>query len=284
MSLNHENATQPEYGHRLIPALVDELARTTPNYLFALLPRSAQFADGLREVTISAFARAVNRAASWIESTVGKSTDFETIAYIGPGKSLSRQEGKRLELTLHSRSQVLYHCHRCFQTGLQGSFKWGTPRDKIHQLRRRKTLLPSPRNSVEGHLSLFDHTRCHTLLSPTETKIDHILAERPMRHFVVTTLDDFLAEGSVAQYTYDKSFENAAHDPFIVIHTSGSTGLPKPITIHQGGLATIDAHHLLSPLNGYKAQVNISEGPVRIFTSLPPFHVSNRHIYAISPC
>ena len=84
MATNHEHAGQPEYGHRLIPKLLDELARTTPNRVFALIPRSAQFADGLQDVTISTFARAVNRAASWIESAIGKSTDFETIAYIGP--------------------------------------------------------------------------------------------------------------------------------------------------------------------------------------------------------
>ena len=95
-----------------------------------------------------------------------------------------------------------------------------------------------------------------------------------MRHFSVATVNELLAEGSVAQYTYDKSFKNAAHDPFIVIHTSGSTGLPKPITIRQGGLATIDAHRLMSPLNGYKPLATVSEGPLRVFTSLPPFHVS----------
>ena len=84
MATNHQDAGQPEYGHRLIPNLLDELAKTTPNHVFALIPRSAQFADGLQDVTISAFARAVNRAASWIESKVGKGTDLETIAYIGP--------------------------------------------------------------------------------------------------------------------------------------------------------------------------------------------------------
>ncbi|MCJ1401925.1 hypothetical protein MMC11_005142 [Xylographa trunciseda] len=237
MSPNHENATQPVYGHRLIPTLVDELAESTPNYVFALVPRSAQFADGLKHVTISTFARAVNRAASWMESTIGNSADFETIAYLGPADL-------RYYIIAIAASKLGY-----------------------------TTLLPSPRNSVEGHLSLFDHTKCNTLLSAAETKIDHILAERPMRYFVVATLDELLAEGSVAQYAYNKTFEDAAHDPFIVIHTSGSTGLPKPITLRQGGLATIDAHHLISPLNGCKPQVEISEGPARVFSSLPPFHV-----------
>ena len=130
---------------------------------------------------------------------------------------------------------------------------------------------------MQGHLSLLDHTECHTLLSAPETKVDHLLAERPMRHFNVAPVNELIAEGSVSQFAYDKSFENAAHDPFIVIHTSGSTGLPKPITIRQGGLATVDAHHLMSPFNGYKPLAMVSEGPLRSFTSLPPFHVSNRN-------
>lgn len=96
-----------------------------------------------------------------------------------------------------------------------------------------------------------------------------------MRHLSVATLSDLLAEGPVAQYAYDKSFEDAAHDPFIVIHTSGSTGLPKPITIRQGGLATIDAHRLMSKLNGYKPLVTITGAPLHAFNSLPPFHVSS---------
>ena len=109
-----------------------------------------------------------------------------------------------------------------------------------------------------------------------------------MRHFSVAAINELLAEGSVAQYTYEKTFEHAAQDPFIVIHTSGSTGLPKPIIIRHGGLATIDAHRLLSPLNGHKPMVKVMEGPLRAFTSLPPFHVSSSlfsepsiYIYAI---
>ena len=84
MSSNNEYIDQPRYGQRLIPKFVDELAKTTPNRVFALIPRSAQYADGLQDVTISTFARAINRAASWMESNIGKGTDFETIAYIGP--------------------------------------------------------------------------------------------------------------------------------------------------------------------------------------------------------
>lgn len=95
-----------------------------------------------------------------------------------------------------------------------------------------------------------------------------------MRHYVVATLQDFLDNGSLDRYPYNKSFEEDAADPFVVIHTSGSTGLPKPITIYLGALATMDAQHLMPSFEGYPPQVQLAQGPVRVFSGLPPFHVS----------
>ena len=129
---------------------------------------------------------------------------------------------------------------------------------------------------MEGILSLFNSTNCHILLSAPETKVDHILEKRSMRHAVIRTFDEWLAQKSVAHYPYEKSFEEAAHDDFIVIHTSGSTGLPKPITLRHGGLATPDSHHVMPPLDGYGPSVIIpaaGQSPKRIFMTMPPFHV-----------
>lgn len=137
-----------------------------------------------------------------------------------------------------------------------------------------KTLLSSPRNSIEGHLSLFEHTNCHTVISDSGTKVDELLIKRPMRHFTVPALLDCLNEGPATSYPYQKSFEEGALDPFVVIHTSGSTGLPKPITVRLGSLATIDAQNLLPPFEGYDPQIKYTEGHIRVFPGLPPYHVS----------
>ena len=87
MTSNHITTPAVDYGHRLIPSLVDEYARTDPDYVFALVPKTADFKDGLREITISAFARAVDEVASRIDSRLGKCTTFDTIAYLGPSQS-----------------------------------------------------------------------------------------------------------------------------------------------------------------------------------------------------
>ena len=125
-------------------------------------------------------------------------------------------------------------------------------------------------------LSLLNITDCHLLVSAPESKVDHILEKRPMPHHVIRTFDQWMAVENVSHYPYEKSFEEAAHDPFIVIHTSGSTGLPKPITLHHGGLATPDAHHVMPPSAGFDPEVILpgDQGNLSIFASLPPFHVS----------
>lgn len=90
MATDHVYMNGSAYGHVLIPDQLDNLARSDPDHVFASLPRSATFADGLYDITFRTFARAVNRVAWWLESTLGKSTTFETIAYIGPGGILLR--------------------------------------------------------------------------------------------------------------------------------------------------------------------------------------------------
>ena len=120
MATNHTTTPPTDYGHRLIPSLVDEYARTDPDYVFALIPRTVNFADGLQKITISTFARAVNEIAWRCESVLGKSTDFDTIAYIGPSWSLPRRTLTASELMLGSGSQVLGHCDRCCESRLQG--------------------------------------------------------------------------------------------------------------------------------------------------------------------
>ena len=81
-----ENTKRTEYGRTLIPSMVEELAIITPQFVFAQVPKSSQFADGLIDVTIKKFASAIDRAAFWIESLLGKTDDSSVIAYLGPSK------------------------------------------------------------------------------------------------------------------------------------------------------------------------------------------------------
>jgi hypothetical protein len=87
MTDKSNTAQRVDYGRRLIPTLIDDYARSNPDYVFARIPKSIDFADGLDDITISTFARAINEVAHRIESMLGKSTKFDTIAYIGPSET-----------------------------------------------------------------------------------------------------------------------------------------------------------------------------------------------------
>ena len=76
----------PKYGRRLIPTLVDDMAVSDPDHVYALIPRNQDFSGGFDVVTSRTLARAVNRAAFWMDRKLGQAAEFETIAYLGPSK------------------------------------------------------------------------------------------------------------------------------------------------------------------------------------------------------
>jgi acyl-coenzyme A synthetase/AMP-(fatty) acid ligase len=52
-----------------------------------------------------------------------------------------------------------------------------------------------------------------------------VLGERPLvRDIVVPELHDWITEKEAEPYEYNKSWEEAANDPWIIFHTSGTTG------------------------------------------------------------
>jgi acyl-coenzyme A synthetase/AMP-(fatty) acid ligase len=74
----------PPYGSRLMPVVVDEVARDQPYLTYALTPLTANVEDGFKPVTFSEMANGINRVAAWILNKIGHSSRFETIAYMGP--------------------------------------------------------------------------------------------------------------------------------------------------------------------------------------------------------
>ena len=108
--------SKPEYGKRLLPNLVDDYARTDPDHVFAMVPKSSNFADGFQDITIRTFARAVSEVAHRIDSLAGKSTNFDTIAYIGPSQSMVLRMSDTFLLTSTSGPKVFCHRSWCFKS------------------------------------------------------------------------------------------------------------------------------------------------------------------------
>lgn len=139
---------------------------------------------------------------------------------------------------------------------------------------RKQTLLPSPRNSLEAQLNLFKLTETKVLITPKGYPIlPDLLTKARLEVIYVPELEDLMAPGEVKKYTFAKTFEEAEWDPFLVFHTSGTSGLPKPIVTNHGWLATLDSQQNMPKSDGYGGMWP-STANLRIITPFPFFHVS----------
>lgn len=75
-----------EYGKRLIPQILDNLASTEPDRIIYSIANFADGAHGFRQISARTFAKAVDKTAWWLHDQVGKPTSIQTVGYIGPRK------------------------------------------------------------------------------------------------------------------------------------------------------------------------------------------------------
>jgi acyl-coenzyme A synthetase/AMP-(fatty) acid ligase len=81
-----------------------------------------------------------------------------------------------------------------------------------------------------------------------------------LRKLVTRTLDipslDFLIDldpDQVFSTPYSRTLEKAKTDPMFVLHTSGSTGIPKPLFYTNEFVARVYDTQTLVPPEGYKS-------------------------------
>lgn len=115
-------------------------------------------------------------------------------------------------------------------------------------------LFLSPRNTLEGHLHVLSEADCHCFLLSTDTPVHGILSHRQMHTYMIPSLEELLDQSQVDMYPYRKSFAEAGSVPGLVLHTTGSTGLPKAIIWK------------LAMLSGYEAwrtvPINFANSPI----------------------
>lgn len=95
-----------------------------------------------------------------------------------------------------------------------------------------------------------------------------------MKVLTIAEADELLRPEAVPPYAYNKTFEEASGEPFCVMHTSGSTGHPKPIVWRHSMLATLDATRLLTEYHSRPPWVVVFEEGDRFYSSFPFYHVS----------
>lgn len=205
-------------GQRLLPHIIDETARQTPDLECLSIPRSNNPRDGWKPVSWSQVDNAVNYATHMIIMQAGHPVPgtFPTVAYIG------LEDPRYLAFVV-------------------GAIKAGY-----------KALLISPRNSPEAQLNLFVITECNIIFHEQQFALmvqNWVDASPGMKGVAVAPFNEWVAD-EVASVPYRKSFAEAEWDPFVVLHTSGSTGLPKAVLLRQGMVAMYDLHRYIPARNG----------------------------------
>ncbi|PQE15461.1 NRPS-like enzyme protein [Rutstroemia sp. NJR-2017a BVV2] len=228
----------------LLPNLVDAIAAKEPEAIFAEYPaHPTSYESGYQKVSYGTFANAINGIAWWLQEKLGHGEDFPSLAYIGP-------------------NDILVNAF------VLGAIKTGY-----------KTLLTSPRNSIRAQENLFAFASCKTLIttSPQPVQLQPMIAALSSMGIQVLELPNIseIAEKSHPHFPFEKTFETARNDPIIVLHTSGTTELPKPIIwTHDVCVAAVSD---LEPPAGYFNQASLYAG-VRLFNTLPYFHAAGVYL------
>ncbi|KAI1390133.1 acetyl-CoA synthetase-like protein [Hypoxylon trugodes] len=236
-----------DFGRRLPLNVLKERARTEPDRHWVYIPRTSDPKDGWDTLTFAHLAKAVNRSANEILAFGGVPPPgaFPTIAYIGTNDSR-------------------------YISFAFGAIKAGY-----------KALFISPRNSTEGQVRLFQNTDCHLIAHSPEFQgaVDLWKKEHDMKSFVVAPERDWYSGNESTHIDYEKTFEEGEWEPFAVLHTSGSSGFPKPIISRQGWFTSIDAFCNVPPKNGvHMWTIEVARIASKMILPMPFFHAAGLYL------
>ncbi|KAM0164035.1 hypothetical protein ACHAPG_000785 [Botrytis cinerea] len=225
---------------QLLINMLDGMARVRPAVLFGEYPVSlVGFDKGYRKITYGQLGNAVNGAAWWLTEKLGPGKDYQTLCYMG------------------------WNDFR-YAVFILGAVKAGY-----------KLLLTSSRNTPEATKSLFKATDCQVLLTtdpkpPTVAPV--VQTHDHLQVLSVPSIEELL-NSTYEHFPYDKTFESAKREPLVALHTSGTTGLPKPIIYTHDFAAAYMKAIQIEPPEGFESMERKSEGG-RVFALTAPFHTS----------
>ncbi|KAF7536709.1 hypothetical protein G7054_g4294 [Neopestalotiopsis clavispora] len=232
------------FGERLLPAIIDDVARNDPSKEVFQIPNSTNPRDGWKAISYGTYASAINHVAYQFVEQFGKPLPgtFPTIAYIGS-------------------NDVRYLV--IMVAAIKAGYK-------------AKAFFISPRNSHQGQIHLFKQTDCRIIVYPRtfNAMVQPWLNDHHMMTMEVDSLDAML-QSSGPDFPYNRTFQEAKMDPVVVLHTSGSTGLPKPVVARVGMVAAGDAMHDLPSRQGTVFALRAwNEQSKRHFMPMPLFHAA----------
>ncbi|KAL9065192.1 MAG: hypothetical protein Q9161_008391 [Pseudevernia consocians] len=129
---------------------------------------------------------------------------------------------------------------------------------------------------MAGYKNLFNTLTVKTVLvagQPQMPIVETIMEQCPLTLLQMPSVDQLLSL-SYPHYAFDKYFEQARDEPLLVLHTSGTTALPKPIIITHDWIASWCRVTQLEPPPGTESLDRLHQGN-RMLVMMPPFHAGN---------
>lgn len=137
----------------------------------------------------------------------------------------------------------------------------------------------SPRNRPDIQIALLEKLQCTTLFTPRKMSetTKTVLDAKNMDTFILPELEYFLDPVPVQPYPYNKTFDEACHDPYVVMHSSGTTGIPKILVLKLGSAAAHDAFQRFPDFGDNPWFVSSWTGK-RVVTNFPWVHAGGAHM------
>ena len=224
---------------RILTEVVDRLAVEQPDGLWVKAGALDSGVLSWSDITWSQLARAIDYISHWMEDRHGLPAENETMGYMGISDI-------RYPIVILSAMKTGY-----------------------------KILLASPRNSQDAQVSLLKSTRCKKFLhTPEFAPQMQALAmhHSELRPVELPSLDETLQPEPVSKpyYNFRRPRED---DVALILHSSGSTGLPKPIFIRTGALAAVDTITSMSAPIGRRNMYDELFASTLMVSIMPFFHI-----------
>ncbi|KAJ6011704.1 hypothetical protein N7499_013320 [Penicillium canescens] len=220
---------------------LDTIIAEEPERLYCVQPFSSSISDGWRDVKFVDLADAIQQMVLWIEGNVASSNEPSTLAYLGANDI--------------RYAAFVFACMRL----------------------RHTALLLSPRNSEQASLHVLGATNCVKILySPERRRQVNELREAEPSLWVweVPGLWEIFRFSPPTITTPTNDPVSDTEDRVAVyIHSSGTTGLPKPVPMTNGYFQALkNTGRLPLPPNRESSLVAVAEQGKLFFTMSPFFH------------
>lgn len=198
-----------EQGKLLIRA-IEEKAKWLADHTFMRYPSADWENNGYLTLTWAQLASSIDKLAYWLDEKLGKATENDTVSYLGPNDL---------------RYSVI----------LPAVVKTG-----------RKLLIPDGRVTDVGLAKLVEETECKAwIYADGETNCTPKTLDPSLKRLALPSIEWCLDAQNHKPYPYGKSWDEGKDDLIVIIHTSGTTGVPKPI-YHTNGFHSAGQFHELS--------------------------------------